>query len=925
MDLTSVSRATGALLVALVSQSALGATLQVVVPGPYAENGGTSTFDVRLLRDVSDAGVCQVDGEVTAPVGSPVGNAAEEGIDYASFSFSFNLIMQINDNVATQTFPITINDDALYEGAVERISFNLGFIDTSLCPGITVQVIQGDNVGTIAENETPQFTLGFTQANTGVAEGDGTIDYLVDFLPGNLAPGTFDITASVASTSDTATSGADFQQHNATYNFQSADPQGGSVAIIDDSTPEGTERFTLDLSAVLSDREGAQLTVSPTQPQLAVDIVDNDGGTPGFIEFSQSTYTVDEGAGNAIITMVRTGGTTGPATATVSADLNSGDDATIGLDFTPSTVSVSWVDGDSAPKTLLIPILEDTVVEPTETFSLSITAVLGAQQGNLSSATVGITDNDDQVDPGPDESVDGASGESVAVTFAVTGAAPFTLTSDIGTVTPATLPAPGNATFSFDIPSGTPTGTTISATITVANANGTPATKTVTITVVDPDRVLAEVPGLTPNQRALAVALDSLCPRLALQQVLDDDQGQLLDACNGLRDAATSDEQIRVALDAINPEELIVAATTTLRLASMQNGNLTQRINALRSGATGLDLAGLNLSIGDHAIAGATLNQALKSLIGRFTDGAIGGGASADDFARWGLFANGNIKFGDKDKTENEAAFDYDTIGITTGVDYRFRDNLVFGAALGYASVESDFTGGKGELDISAWSASVFGTYFVADRFYLDGMITYGQNDYDTTREISYSDGLGVVEQTADGDTDGMQLSGGLSGGYDFTYGPWTVGPHLGGFYIDVDVDRFAESGAGGYNLVIGDQNAQSFQLNAGGHASVVLNRAWGVLIPHARLDYVHELMDSAEMIGVSLASDPFATDPSNPTPVIRLRTDRPDADYFVLSLGASAQFVNGVSGFVNYRTMAAYDDFTMNEFTWGLRFERAF
>ena len=52
---------------------------------------------------------------------------------------------------------------------------------------------------------------------------------------------------------------------------------------------------------------------------------------------------------------------------------------------------------------------------------------------------------------------------------------------------------------------------------------------------------------------------------------------------------------------------------------------------------------------------------------------------------------------------------------------------------------------------------------------------------------------------------------------------------------------------------------AESFQLNAGGHVSVVVNRDWGVLIPHLRVDWVHELEDSAEQVNVQLANDPFA------------------------------------------------------------------
>jgi uncharacterized protein YhjY with autotransporter beta-barrel domain len=910
------------LCLAIASPSALAATLQVVVPGPYPENSGQGAFNVQLQREPSDVGACQVNGEVTNGPGTS-GNVADADVDYNSFNFGIDVTLQVNDNVVTQTFAFGIIDDALYEGPSERFSFSLNFINFS-CP-FPVNVIQGTDLGTIAEDETPQFTAGFSTPTASVDESAGSYVYDFGFAQGNLDPGTFTLQVNVQSNAGTATSPADFGAYTASLTFGSSESQSDSVSIVDDVAVESTESFTLDATASLIDRDGVAIGVAVTTPQQSIDIVDNDVAQPGFIDFAQPTFTVDEGAGTLTVTLTRTGGVNGAVSADYLADLNSGDTATPGVDFTATSGTLNWADGDGTPKTFTVTILDDAALEATESFTVSITAVGGgAQLGNTSSATVSITDNDDQVDPGPDESVDGGAGETVSVVFAVAGAAPFTLSSNIGTVSPATLPAPGNATFSFDIPAGTQPGTVFVATVSVTNAASTTVTKDITISVVA-NRVLSEIPGLTPNQRALARYLDAMCPRLEQLQNVNDEQGQLQSACLGLRDAGTSDAQVVNALDAINPEELIVAATTALRLTSMQNGNLMQRINSLRSGASGIDLAGLNVQIGNEAIAGVAINEIFKATVGKAMQGIMGGGASADDFARWGLFANGNVKFGDKDATDNEAGFDYDAIGITTGVDYRFRDNLVFGAALGYASVKSDFSSSKGELDIKAWSASLFGTYFVADKYYLDGMLTYGQNDYDTTRQISYTDVFGPINETASGDTDGLQLSGGLSGGYDFNRGPWTFGPHLGAYYFDVDVDEFSESGAGGYNLDIGDQNAQSFQLNGGGHVSVVVNRAWGVFIPHARVDYVHELMDSAELVGVRLANDPFATDPSNPTPIVRLRTDRPDTDYFVMSLGASAQFINGISGFVNYRTMAGFDDFTMSEFTWGLRFERSF
>jgi len=615
-----------------------------------------------------------------------------------------------------------------------------------------------------------------------------------------------------------------------------------------------------------------------------------------------------------------------PATCTVTGEVQAvSGSALIDVDFLaqPVSIDLTLLANDAAvSQQFTVGLIDDSEAEGDEQFDLTIQFESSDCALTVIQRTATATIVDDDVagfDPGPDLSIDAVAGGTIDVPFTVTGSGgPFTLTARIGSVAPSTLPATGgDATFSFTIAPDTVTGTVIQAGVTITDASGISVVKNIDIQVVDPTRILAEIPGLTPNQRAMAGYLDTLCPRIADAGINSDEVRQLIGACDGLRDTGTSDAQAIGALDAINPEELVVAAVTTLRLTSMQSGNLMERLGALRSGASGIDLAGLSVQVGGQTIAGTTL--------GRIVDDILGGGASADDFSPWGLFANGNVRIGDKDATQNEAAFDYDTIGITAGADYRFRDNFVAGMALGYSSVDSDYKASNGRLDIEAWSASLFATYFVADRFYIDGMISYGSNDYDTVREISYTDGLGPIEEVAKGDTEGDQFSGGLSGGFDFNRGAWTFGPHAGAYYFDVDVDPFTESGAGGFNMVIGDQHARSFQLNAGGHMSVVYNTSWGVLIPHFRADWVHELEDDAELVNVRLANDPFATDPMDPIPPVQLQTDKPDSDYLSWSVGTSAQFVNGVSGFVNYRSLAGFDDFSMNEITWGLRFEKSF
>lgn len=642
---------------------------------------------------------------------------------------------------------------------------------------------------------------------------------------------------------------------------------------------------------------------------------------PGTLDFETAVATVDENIANGALqfSVTRTGGTAGAVDVTVTATAGT---ATEGSDYQTINTVVSFADGDDTTQTVTLNdiIVDDADAEADETFTLELSNPTGdADLGNLISQTVTIIDNDGSGPAaGGDEQVDGPVGGQVELIFPVDGVFPINVNTNVGAVNPATLDQAGDVTFTLDVDAQSTPGDTINAVITLTDANNDITTKQVTVDVVaavQAERNLAELEGLTRNQRQLATALDSLCPNLQDAPGEDADAADLAAKCISLRDTGTTDNQVIDALDAINPEELAVLATSALRLSTLQHGNLDERINGLRSGASGIDLAGLDIEIQGQRIPG--------NAIAEIFDNLTGGAAGTDDFGRWGMFVDGKIKWGDKDATENEQAFDFDVAFLTVGADYRFRDNLIAGGALSWGKIDADFANG-GDFEIDSINASLFATWF-AESFYVDLLFTYGENDYDTERRIRYTDVGGLVDLNAIGSTDGEQLAGGISAGYDFNRGAFTFGPHIGAYTVDLDVDDFVESGAGGLNMAIGEQGAESFTLNAGVHASYVFTPSWGVLIPHVRVDSVFELEDDSQTVTVGFAADPFRNDPLAATPKIQIETDTPDEQYMVINAGVSAQFIRGISAFVNYQYTSSMEDWAIEDLTWGLRWERTF
>jgi outer membrane autotransporter protein len=465
-------------------------------------------------------------------------------------------------------------------------------------------------------------------------------------------------------------------------------------------------------------------------------------------------------------------------------------------------------------------------------------------------------------------------------------------------------------------------------TLTVTDDLGIISTDTVTINVaVAPARTtLSEIPDLTPNQRKMAQALDTLCPRLtqAAQQLpLTADQNALLSRCNGLTFNNSAD-QARKALDELNGDDFAAARPQTLLFARLQNVGVMDRLIALRGGARGLSLAGLDLMVDGQPVPLAELQKMAEHFLGggAASDATEPGGLLAD---KLGLWARGNYSFGEKDSSAAAPKFEVDQWGLLVGMDYRFSDRTVAGVALAYGDSSLEFSPiGEGQLDATSWAASLYGSVYAAKNFYLDATLNVANVGYEARRNITYVDGIGLVSESAHGDTDGLTLSGGASFGYDFLLGGLTLSPTAGVFYVDATIDGFTEDGAIGLNLVYDEQNFKSLTGNVGLRLAYAWKMSWGVLLPHLRTDFIREFEDEVEVFGVRFAADPFDGG-SNPTPPILIETDNPDRSYWRLAAGLSAQFKHGVSGYIEYQRLQSYELIDFQDVSVGLRFQRSF
>lgn len=194
--------------------------------------------------------------------------------------------------------------------------------------------------------------------------------------------------ASVAFATQPGSAGsADFTAVSGSLNWQDGDAAAKTfqVPITDDSLDEPDETVLL----TLSNATGATLGQAAS---ATLSIVDNDEPPPPpQFALDAASYQVNETDGTLVITIRRLGDTSGSASVrlrTISGTAQAGED------FTAIDSVQNWPAGDATPRTVSIPITDDTLLESVETLSLELTVLTGGSLSGPGTATVRIVSNE---------------------------------------------------------------------------------------------------------------------------------------------------------------------------------------------------------------------------------------------------------------------------------------------------------------------------------------------------------------------------------------------------------------------------------------------------------------------------------------------------------------------------------------------------
>ena len=425
---------------------------------------------------------------------------------------------------------------------------------------------------------------------------------------------------------------------------------------------------------------------------------------------------------------------------------------------------------------------------------------------------------------------------------------------------------------------------------------------------------VANILDLNDDQRQVAVAIDKLCPALLVMETHTPEQHDLLDRCRELVDnAGQYPDEVIGALNEMMADVALVQAHSALLAATAQSSNVRQRLIALRAGKQApLSLDGLALANSSGVLPLALLPEA-------GSDSETG-----TDFSRWGFFANGTLGRGDSSRGGSRPDYDYDTAGLTAGVDYRINDHWFAGVAVGFSRQDNEIGSDGGHVDMRGWSLSGYATWFNASNWYVDGVLNWGSHDYDLLRRIAYEIHSGAsittVDQFAEASSNGDQLYAALSFGRDFQRGAWNIGPYARASWVRVGFDAYEErltgTGAGsGLGLQVRPRDVDAAIMTLGGKASRAISTDWGVLMPNISLEWERQLQDDPQHVVASFLADPTHT-------TFELGGDALDRDYFRLGIGLSALWANGRSGFVSYEHLAGASGISQGTLSLGIRIE---
>ena len=354
------------------------------------------------VRVDEESGPAKIQLRLSNPTAFPIGVTYSTSISrsdtatIADFSEQSEQSISITNESTTGTIEIPIASDTIHEGN-ETFTVRITGLSNAQFSGI----IRSIPVYVTITDDDPVPTVSVLNRSITVEESAGSVD--INLSLSNPTTQTVQMRYSTSFTGSNPASRDDITpQDNRTITILSEETTGViSIPITKDETFEGDETFTVTFSRVSNANFGSNIS------EIPVTMIISDKDVP-ILSVSNTSVSVEEESGSAIISLELSNPTSVPVEVTYSTLVKTNVDTASTSDFTSHIERrVTILTGETIGS-ISIPITSDEIHEGDETFTVAITAVTVATLGkNVASIPVKVTINDN--DEVPTLTVSGSS------------------------------------------------------------------------------------------------------------------------------------------------------------------------------------------------------------------------------------------------------------------------------------------------------------------------------------------------------------------------------------------------------------------------------------------------------------------------------------------------------------------------------------
>jgi uncharacterized protein YhjY with autotransporter beta-barrel domain len=306
------------------------------------------------------------------------------------------------------------------------------------------------------------------------------------------------------------------------------------------------------------------------------------------------------------------------------------------------------------------------------------------------------------------------------------------------------------------------------------------------------------------------------------------------------------------------------------------------------------------------------------------------GAVAEKRFEQWGLLLLADSSTLERNASNLERGYEVDMTSIKLALDYRYSDHSIVGVILGMGETDTtldryhptgnfpDFNPAQsGNTASDSTTLSLFYTHYFDEQWFLDVLANYAKVDYHFARnaifQVSSRDFALAVDTF--GDTQGVQTSFSIGGGYNRAVKSWSYGAYGRFDYQDSSMDAYQEIGGNGFALAVGKLSSDQSIATFGVSVSNAFSTAQGVILPQVYMELERKMGTDAPSAVISLVEDTSNN-------ALNLVGDAPDDTSFRWGIHLSAILNGGIMGFLAYSQDIAVNNIDRFQFNGGIRLE---